>query len=150
MDIIMTNNIKLKLKKGQYIELEELLERMEILMFRDIMMSIAYETESINVYGFLSYMIQKHKEEEWLKLTVDIMINPLCFIEGAYSIALFHTRQLLSINRNAENLERLLFFYNIPEKLIDQKEAYCLAEELLCIEPDNKVALQIKNSNFPH
>ena len=111
----------------------------------DIMMNIAYETESISVYGFLSYMIQKRESERWLKLVVDIMLNPLCFIEGAYSIALFYARELLSINRTAENLERILFFYNIPEKLIDEGEACYLAQELLNIEPDNKVALQIRH-----
>lgn len=73
------------------------------------------------------------------------MLNPLCFIEGAYSIASFHVRELLSIDRNVENLERILFFYNIPERLIDEDEARCLAEELLSMESDNKVAFQIIN-----
>lgn len=140
----MTNIVKLKLERGQYIELEEMLKGMEMAELRDMMMNIAYETESVNVYGFLSYMTQKYENEEWLRLVVDIMLNPLCFVEGAYSIALFHARELLSIDRNAENLERILFFYNIPERLVDKKEACCLAEELLAIEPDSKVALQTK------
>lgn len=141
----MTDVVKLKLKQGQYVELEEILEGIDTPRVRDIMMNIAYETESISVYGFLSYMIQKRESERWLKLVIDIMLNPLCFIEGAYSIALFHARELLSINRTAENLERVLFFYNIPEKLIDEREACCLVQELLNIEPDNKVALQIRH-----
>lgn len=140
----MTDIIKSKLERGEYIALEKSIEGMDKIKLRDVMMDIAYETESVNVYGFLSYMMRKHENEEWLKLAVDILLNPLCFMEGAYSVALFHARELLSINRNAENLEKLLFFYNIPEKLIDKEEAYFLAEELLNIEPDNKVALQIK------
>lgn len=140
----MTDIIKSKLARGEYIALEKSTEGMDKIKLRDVMMDIAYETESVNVYGFLSYMMRKHENEEWLKLAVDILLNPLCFMEGAYSVALFHARELLSINRNAENLEKLLFFYNIPEKLIDKEEAYFLAEELLNIEPDNKVALQIK------
>lgn len=140
----MTDIIKSKLARGEYIALEKSIEGMDKIKLRDVMMDIAYETESVNVYGFLSYMTRKHENEEWLKLAVDILLNPLCFMEGAYSVALFHARELLSINRNAENLEKLLFFYNIPEKLIDKEEAYFLAEELLNIEPDNKVALQIK------
>lgn len=140
----MTDIIKSKLARGEYIALEKSIEGMDKIKLRDVMMDIAYETESVNVYGFLSYMMRKHENEEWLKLAVDILLNPLCFMEGAYSVALFHARELLSINRNAENLEKLLFFYNIPEKLIEKEEAYFLAEELLNIEPDNKVALQIK------
>lgn len=141
----MIEDVKLKLKQGQYMEIEEICKEMDTLELRDIFINIAFETESINVYGFIAYMIRKQKNVEWLKLAVDIMLNPLCFIEGAYSIALFHARELLSIDRNAENLERILFFYNIPERLIDEGEARCIAEELLAIELDNAVAVPIVN-----
>ena len=73
----MTDIIKSKLERGEYISLEESIEGMDKVKLRDVMMDIAYETESINVYGFLSYMARKHKNEEWLKLAVDIMLNPL-------------------------------------------------------------------------
>lgn len=139
----MIDSVRLKLEQGQYIEVEEIYKEMSEFDFRDILMKIAYETESINVYGFIAHMTRKKENVEWLKLAVDILLNPLCFIEGAYSLALFHSRELLSIDRNVENLERILFFYNIPERLVDEGEARCLAEELLEIESDNKVALQI-------
>ncbi len=141
----MIDIIKLKLEQGRYIEVEEICKEMEISKLRDMMMDIAYETESISVYGFIVHMKQKRESKEWLNLAVDIMLNPLCIIEGAYSIALYHARELLSFDRNAQNLERILFFYNIPERLVDEGEAYRIAEELLAIEPDNKVALQIKH-----
>ncbi len=141
----MIDNIRLKLEQGKYLDIEEICMEMNASMFRDILMNIAYETESINVYGFIAHMTRKQENVEWLKLAVDIMLNPLCFIEGAYSIALFHARELLSIDRNVENLERILFFYNIPERLIDEDEAYCIAEEILAIEADNKVAIEIIN-----
>ena len=141
----MIDNIRLKLEQGKYLDIEEISMEMNASMFRDILMNIAYETESINVYGFIAHMTRKAENVEWLKLAVDIMLNPLCFIEGAYSIALFHARELLSIDRNAENLERILFFYNIPERLVDKDEACCIAEELLAIESDNNVAFEIIN-----
>ena len=141
----MIDSVRLKLEKGQYIEVEEICKEMSAFDFRDILMNIAYETESINVYGFIAHMTRKKESIEWLKLSVDILLNPLCFIEGAYSLALFHARELLNIDRNVENLERILFFYNIPEKLVDDTEAYCIAEEILAIETDNKIALQIKH-----
>lgn len=139
----MIDTVRRNLEQGQYLEVEEIYKEVGANKFRDILMNIAYETESISVYGFVSYMIQKQENAEWINLAVDIMLNPLCFIEGAYSIALFHARELLSIDRNAENLERILFFYNIPERLIDEEEARCIAEELLAIESNNKVAFQI-------
>lgn len=141
----MIHNIRSKLEQGKYLDIEEICTEMNASKFRDILMNIAYETGGINVYGFIAHMTRKQENVEWLKLAVDIMLNPLCFIEGAYSIALFHARELLSINRNVENLERILFFYNIPERLIDEDEARCIAEEILAIESDNKVAFEIIN-----
>lgn len=60
-----------------------------------------------------------------------------------YSIALFHARELLLIERSVENLERILIFYNIPEKLLDEEEAQYISKEILEIEPHNKVALGV-------
>ena len=70
-------------------------------------------------------------------------ISPLCFIDGAYSVALFHARELLLIEKNVRNLERILFFYHIPEKLVDQEEAKYIAKKIIKEEPDNEVALEI-------
>lgn len=72
------------------------------------------------------------------------MLNPLCFVEGAYSVALFHARELLLNTKSIENMERILFFYDIPEKLVDKEEAEIIAKEILKIEPDNKVVMALK------
>lgn len=47
------------------------------------------------------------------------------------------------MERNIINLERLLFFYNIPEKLINDEEAKNIAEEILKTDANNKVAQDI-------
>ena len=47
------------------------------------------------------------------------------------------------IEYNEKNLEMILFFYDIPEKLITRSEAESIVKALLTIEPDNKVALRI-------
>lgn len=89
-------------------------------------------------------MIYTTKKVEWIELAIDIMLHPLCFIEGAYSIALFHARELLAIVENVENLERILFFYNIPDKLVSKEEAQYIAQKILSIESENVVALGIQ------
>ena len=99
-------------------------------------MSTAYDTESISVYSFVLYMIKKTGKENWIELAIDIMLNPLCFVKGAYSVALFHARELLLIERNVINLERILFFYNIAVKLVHKEEAWYIANEILKIEPN--------------
>ena len=88
-------------------------------------------------------MIRQTGKTFWTELAIEIMLNPLCHIEGAYSVALFHTRELLAKERNVKNLEMMIFFYHLPEKLVNDKEAKGIAKEILRIEPYNKVALDV-------
>ena len=42
----------------------------------------------------------------------------------------------------------MIFFHDIPEKLVEEKEAEAVAREIIKIEPDNCVANRIlKNKN---
>lgn len=135
--------LKMDLFQGKYEKAEERCNHMDLNNIRNMIMIIAYDTESMCVYSFVRYMIEKTRDVFWMKLAADLMIHPLCFVEGAYSVALFHARELLSVERFVENLDRILFFYNIPEKLIDKAEAQCIAREILKIEPNNAVALEV-------
>lgn len=136
-------NFKMNLLQGKYKEAEEICKSMAANSIRDMIMTVAYDTENICVYSFIQYMIKKTGETSWMELAIDLMLNPLCFVEGAYSVALFHARELLLIEKNVKNLERIIFFYNIPEKLVDEEEAKCISKEILKVEPDNEVALSV-------
>ncbi|WP_167955716.1 hypothetical protein [Anaerosporobacter faecicola] len=135
--------LKRNLFQGKYEVIEELCKSMDKDSIRDMMMTIAYDTENISVYCFVQYMINKTQKAGWIELAIDIMLNPLCFIEGAYSIALFHARELILLEKSIKNLERILFFYNKPEKLVDEVEARYIEKEILKEEPNNEVALSI-------
>lgn len=63
----MINKIILKLEQGKYPDIEVLCKEMNAFEIRDIFMNIAYETESINVYGFIVYMARKQENIEWIK-----------------------------------------------------------------------------------
>lgn len=139
----MNKKLEKILLQGKYKEAEELCKNVNETTIRDVLLEIAYDTESICVYSFLQYMIMSTEEKKWIKLAIDMMLNPLCFVEGAYSVALFHTRQLLQMEKSVDNLEKLLFFYNIPESLLEEDEARYIARQILKLDPDNEVALAI-------
>lgn len=143
----MKKKFEMNLLQGKYGDAEKYIEKMAFDDVRDMIMTIAYNTENISIYGFIQYMIYTTKRAEWLELAIDVMLNPLCFTEGAYSIALFHSRELLTITKSVKNLERILFFYNSPEKLVDEEEAQRIAAEILSIEPENIVALGVQNKS---
>lgn len=139
----METKITEKIFKGLYFEAEQICLNMNFNLLRDIMMNMAYDTESMCIYSFLRYMVEKNKTKDWLELIIDIMINPLCFVEGAYSIALFHTRELMKIDSSVSTMEKFLFFFNIPEKLVGKSEAELVANKIIQLEPNNFVALEI-------
>ena len=136
----METKLKKLVIEGLYQEAEKMILNSPSNTQRDLIMNLAYDTESIAIYSFLIYILKKNKTQFWLELIIDIMINPLCFIEGAYSVALFHTRELLKVDPSVKNMERLLFFHNIPEKLVEDNEAETVAREIIRIEPNNRIA----------
>ena len=96
-------------------------------------------------------MYKQTGNESWIEWAIDLLLNPLCVIEGAYSVALFHARELLRKHRNVENLERILFFSDIPEKLVSNGEAISIAREILRIDPNNKAAtLKVDTNEWEH
>ena len=139
----METKLKKLVLEGFYHEAENLMLTIPLNAQRDIIMDLAYDTESIAIYGFLRYMLEKNKTKYLLEMTIDVMINPLCFVEGAYEVALFHTRELLKIDFSVETMEKVIFFHDIPEKLVEEKEAEEVAREIIKIEPDNCVANRI-------
>lgn len=68
-------------------------------------------------------------------------------VEGAYSVALFYARELMLIEKNVKNLERILFFYNIPEKLVDKEEAKYISKEILKEDQIMKWHLEYRSLN---
>lgn len=139
----MSEKIKEYILEGNYQLAESVCNKMNSSDVYNTVLTLAYDTESICIYSFIQYMISRANEALWIKLAIEVMIIPLCHIEGAYSAALFHARELLKLEYNAANLEMVLFFYDIPDKLIEKSEAESIAKELQRIDPDNKVALHI-------
>ncbi len=107
--------------------------------------NIADRTESLSVYGFTQYMFKKTGNTLWLNLSVIIMVYALCWMEGAYAVGIFHARELVSLEKNIDNLILLLSFYGLPEHLMDDKEAEEVAKEILALDANNEIALNTLN-----
>lgn len=110
-----------------------------------IWFNIADRTESLSVYGFTQYMFKKTGNTVWLSLSVSIMAYVLCRMEGAYAVGIFHARELVSLEKNIDNLILLLSFYGIPERLMKEEEAESIAKEILKLDKNNKITLNVLN-----
>ena len=102
-----------------------------------IYFNIANRTESLSVYGFTQYMFKKTGNTVWLSLSVSIMAYILCCMEGAYAVGIFHARELVSLEKNIDNLILLLSFYGLPEHLMKEEEAESIAKEILKLDKNN-------------
>ena len=110
-----------------------------------IYFNIADRTESLSVYGFTQYMFKKTGNTVWLSLSVSIMAYILCCMEGAYAVGIFHARELVSLEKNIDNLILLLSFYGLPERLMKEEEAESIAKEILKLDKNNEIALNVLN-----
>ncbi len=110
-----------------------------------IWFNIADRTESLSVYGFTQYMFKKTGNTVWLSLSVSIMAYVLCRMEGAYAVGIFHARELVSLEKNIDNLILLLSFYGIPEHLMKEEESESIAKEILKLDKNNEIALNVLN-----
>ncbi|MCR5763623.1 MAG: hypothetical protein K6G00_09615 [Treponema sp.] len=135
------------ISSGKYDEGEKICQNLSFMKIKNDFLKLAYDTTNFSLYSFASYMFTKTEDERWLELAISLLIGPLCFVEGAYSIGLFHARQLARNKNCVKNLVQLLFFYDIPEKLINRDEALEIAHQVLRLDPSNQLALQIISSS---
>ena len=88
-------------------------------------------------------MFRKTGNTVRLSLSVSIMAYVLCWMEGAYAVGIFHARELVSLEKNIDNLILLLSFYGLPEHLMDDEETEKVAKEILALDTNNKEALAV-------
>lgn len=133
---------------GDYESIDKLLENIEITKQKDILEKIALKTESLSIYTYINYRIFKNQDKDIVylhQIAIEILIT-LCFIEGAYSSAFYHAKQILKLQpENVKNLEQLLFFYEIPETLLNENEAIAISKKILEFDKKNVVARRILN-----
>ena len=143
---VMLEEIERDILNAKYEQAAQKFKNMNNEEIHDIIwFNIADRTESLSVYGFTQYMFKKTGNTLWLNLSVIIMAYTLCWIEGAYAVGIFHARELVSLEKNVDNLLLLLSFYGLPERLMKEKEAESIAKEILKLDKNNEIALNVLN-----
>ena len=143
---VMLEEIERDILNAKYEQAAKKFKNMSDEEIHDIIyFNIANRTESLSVYGFTQYMFKKTGNTVWLSLSVSIMAYILCCMEGAYAVGIFHARELVSLEKNIDNLILLLSFYGLPERLMKEEEAESIAKEILKLDKNNEIALNVLN-----
>ena len=143
---VMLEEIETDILNAKYEQVAKKFKNMSDEEIHDIIyFNIANRTESLSVYGFTQYMFKKTGNTVWLSLSVSIMAYVLCRMECAYAVGIFHARELVSLEKNIDNLILLLSFYGLPERLMKEEEAESIAKEILKLDKNNEIALNVLN-----
>ncbi len=111
------------------------------------MVSIACYSDNIKIIGFMSFVLQKSPSYENHSVML-LVLKQMCWIKGAYDVALFHAMEMHRISPTITSKLDLLFFWTIPEKLISDDFALKLAEEILTEDPSCIMAKKIFNQIY--
>ena len=143
---VMLEEIERDILNAKYEQAAKKFKNMNNEEIHDIIwFNIADRLESLSVYGFTQYMFKKTENTIWLSLSVVIMSFTLCWMEGAYAVGIFHARELVSLEKNVDNLLLLLSFYRLPERLMKEEEAESIAKEILKLDKNNETAFNVLN-----
>lgn len=96
--------------------------------------------DGLELYGFMWVLLKNHDIEKFNELAESILTLELVYVESSYQMAFFHVNQMLKANPSLDNKLELLFYYNIPERILNEELAYEYAKEILSYQPDSLVA----------
>jgi hypothetical protein len=127
---------------GEFETAKNLLSGMTFAQIQSSIYKISFDTENIMVYKFLEFMYEMTNEIFYLECCVHVLCLDLAGVEGAYRLALYYQRKINKVlGENIGNLEMMLFFNTIPEKLVTDPEAEIFAKRLLELDENNNAAL---------
>lgn len=131
---------------GQFDAINLMIAQYGFIKMRDDLFELAYDTGSIAPYTFALDLVIKENKAENHMLASEILTLPLCHLTDAYRMGFFHARKALEMEpQNINYIEYLLFFHEIPDRLLSEEEAIIIAKEILLVDPENIAALRIFN-----
>ncbi|WP_220349917.1 hypothetical protein, partial [Virgibacillus dokdonensis] len=110
---------------------------------------IAFHNSSITNYTFVMSLIIEDEKVEFHGIAFDMLVNPLCHIDGAYYTALYHAKRCVELTNQQDvgYLTNLLFLHDVPETVVSEKEAFNVAKKILTLDPNNEIANEFMSEN---
>ncbi|HGH7180263.1 TPA: hypothetical protein ACJMKL_002443 [Bacillus luti] len=138
----MLKKLENLIPSADFEEAKKLFENNSFEDFSEEMLYVTYENSSITNYSFINYLLLKKESSDLHDLAFDLLVNPLCHIEGAYHSALYHAKRSVELTKeeNVDSLLQLLFLHSVPDKLISDKKAIEICNKILELDASNEVA----------
>ncbi|MFC7321458.1 hypothetical protein GLW00_06900 [Halobacillus litoralis] len=139
----MIDNFRDFILEGKYYEAKQYAKNLSIDELDGELTEIAFNQPSISIYTFVISLIVEEEKIELHEIAFDMLVNPLCHIEGAYHSSLYHARRCIDLadqSMIAEYLSHLLFLHDVPDKVVSKTEAIATANKILEMDPNSEIA----------
>jgi len=126
---------------GKFEELRTTTNEIDYKILKNLLTEIAYDNNNIAVYSFINYLILKKENAELHSIASDILVQPFGFFKNTYGAALYHAKRAIELApNNLDYKQQILFFHDIPDRLLSTEEAIIIAKEIIKKRPDSIVA----------
>lgn len=107
------------------------------------------EYPSQEYYDFMIFLGKNSEQEKSVYFSSMILATSLCSFKDAYKEAYNLAKNLVKINGNdIDNWEWLLFFYDLPDKVMTHKELQDVLINIFKIDRNNQKATNFLNNYF--
>jgi hypothetical protein len=147
----MSANFKKLILEGRFAEAKSFSEHLTFEELDGELTEVAFTCPSMSIYTFVVSLLIENEKIAFHEIAFEMLVNPLCHIEGAYQAALYHARRCIALTDQQElagYLSYLLFLHEVPEKVIDDEEALVAARKIIELDTDNKVAKEFLADKF--
>lgn len=148
----MTSELKEFILKGDFDQAKKITNHVSYEELDEKLTEIAFNHASISVYTFIMSLVVDQEQVELHEIAFDLLVNPLCHIEGAYYAALYHARRCIELTdrQNAKYLSYLLFLHDVPDKVVSGEEAHDTANKILQLDANHEPAKMFLNDRAGH
>ncbi|SHH70584.1 hypothetical protein [Virgibacillus chiguensis] len=145
----MTNKLKDLILSGNLEEAKKISSNLSYEELDATLTDIAFHNSSITNYAFVMSLIIEDEKVELHGIAFDMLVNPLCHIDGAYYTALYHAKRCVELTNQQDvgYLTNLLFLHDVPETVVSEKEAFNVAKKILTLDPNNEIANEFMSEN---
>jgi hypothetical protein len=103
-----------------------------------------YDNNNFNIFEFIKYIGKHTSKEEIISFISIIFSTTLCHYKNGYKYGYYYANKLIKMNpQNIENWEWLLFFYDLPDKLMSKKKLNKILKKVLILDKNNKTTLKL-------
>lgn len=148
----MKNEFLIKIHAGKFKEAHMVIANLDHKKRNQFLLELAIDTQSIATYAFVGYLLTVQESPELHYCAAGLLNHAFCYLTGAYSTALFHARRAANLlPHDISCKEELLYYFGLPDQVMDSEEAQKIAKGILVQDATNKIAhnviQKIKNYN---